>query len=260
MLEPVQADRATIWAVGDAADGGRAAARVADLIVADDPDRFLYLGDVYETGTAQEFAANYAADFSPLDAIAAPTPGNHEWPNRAQGYFPYWERAKGRPIRDYYAFRVGRWQILSLNSETAHDPASQQLRWLDRRLRRSRRFGDCRIAFWHRPLESAATVHGDQPDVEPLWDAIAGRARVVVNGHDHTMQRLRRRDGVVELIAGSGGRELYRLDPLDPRPRFANDTDHGALRIALKRESARLAFVTEEGAVVDSSRVRCHRG
>ena len=161
---------------------------------------------------------------------------------------------------DYYSFRVGRWQVLSLNSEARHDAGSAQIRWLERRLRRGSRFGDCRIAFWHRPLHSAAHGHGDQPDVAPLWDALAGHARLVLNGHDHTLQRLRPSDGITELIAGAGGRPPHPIDRSDPRPLFADDTSAGALRIRLRGEVARIAFLAAGGGRLDRSRTRCRRG
>jgi hypothetical protein len=44
---PAQAERAVVWAAGDAATPGPRAAAVADLVRRGRPDRFLYLGDVY---------------------------------------------------------------------------------------------------------------------------------------------------------------------------------------------------------------------
>ena len=57
--EPAQApaNRAIVWAVGDGADGSPIARKLARLIAADQPDRFLYLGDVYPSGTATRFPA-----------------------------------------------------------------------------------------------------------------------------------------------------------------------------------------------------------
>ena len=47
------AARAVVWAVGDGADGSAQARALAMRIAADRPDRLLYLGDVYESGTAR---------------------------------------------------------------------------------------------------------------------------------------------------------------------------------------------------------------
>src|SRR4029453_9467006 len=57
------AKTATVWAVGDGGDGGQATLQVGHLVTAGKPDKFLYLGDVYETGTAAEFASKYGPAF-----------------------------------------------------------------------------------------------------------------------------------------------------------------------------------------------------
>ena len=87
-----------IWAVGDGADGGDRARAVVGRISAGRVDRLLYLGDVYPSGTRSDFARNYATTYGPLAAKTAPTPGNHDWPNRSTGYRPYWRRALRHPI------------------------------------------------------------------------------------------------------------------------------------------------------------------
>ena len=80
---PAPSRHAVIWAVGDGADGGSTGRAVAARISAGRVDRLLYLGDVYEDGTASEFRGNYADTYGGLAARTAPTPGNHDWPNHA---------------------------------------------------------------------------------------------------------------------------------------------------------------------------------
>lgn len=244
---------ATLWAVGDGADGGSAAKRLARRIAAGQPDRLLYLGDVYETGSAEDFRDRFATVYGSLVSRIAPTPGNHEWPRHDVGYDPYWQRETGAATPPWYRFRIGGWEILSLNSEAPHDPGSAQVQWLRRTVDAP---GTCRLAFWHRPRFSAGR-HGDQDDVAPLWDALAGRATLVLSGHDHNLQRFPPVDGVTELVAGAGGRERYQLDDDDPRPVFANDDVEGALRIELRPGAADLAFVASDGAILDRSSVSC---
>jgi acid phosphatase type 7 len=253
-------DRAVLWAVGDGADGGEQAKRVARRIAAAEVDRLLYLGDVYgprvagqalPDGSAKDYRDRYASVYGGFATRTAPTPGNHEWPQRTQGYGPYWARGSRR-LPPYYGFDTAGWRVLSLNSEAPHGPGSPQLRWLGRQLRRP---GTCRLAFWHRPRFSAGR-HGDQPDVAPLWDALRGHASIVVNGHDHDMQRLRRIDGITELVSGAGGHGLYSLRP-DPRRAFGDDRNYGALRAELRPGRADLAFVAADGRVLDRHRVTC---
>ena len=246
-----------VWAVGDGADGEATGKALAGRVRHDRPDRFLYLGDVYAAGTAEDFRERYATVYGPLARITSPTPGNHEWGNRRVGYNAYWRARTGRAQKPWYTFRLGGWRLFSLNSEAPHDAASDQLRWLKRELRGAH--ASCRIAFWHRPRTSAGS-HGDSDDVAPLWNALKGRARIVLSGHDHDSQRFRPSGGLVQYVAGAGGHGLYPVDRGDDRLRFADDTHYAALRIRLAPGVARLAFISADGNVLDRSRVRCSGG
>jgi hypothetical protein len=247
---------AVVWAVGDAADGGDRSHEVADMIAEGKPDRVLYLGDVYDDGTQEQFAENYKPAFGRFDSITAPTPGNHDWRNRAQGYDPYWKAAGLVTNRHYYSFRAGGWEFVSLNSESGLEKGSPQRRWLKQRMRGR---GNCRIAFWHRPYLNAGK-HGDQEDTEPLWRAVQGRAALVLNGHDHNFQHFKRRDGIVELISGAGGHDLYQSNERDPRLVWDEDDQFGALQLKLRSRVARFRFVALPGKTVHSGTVRCRRG
>lgn len=248
---------ATVWAVGDAGNLGERERAVADLIAADNPDRLLYLGDVYETGTAEEFE-DYHTLFGRLAPITAPTPGNHEWPNHEVGYDVYWKSHKGRTPPPYYSFDLAGWEIISLNSQIFGDDSAEQLRWLERKVAAP---GNCRLAFWHEPRYSAGTEHGDESSVAPLWQALRNRAALVINAHEHHMERMKPRDGIVEVISGAGGHgDRYPVDEGDPRLAFADDDHDGALRIRLSRRQAKLAFVGTDSQVLDSSTVRCRQG
>ena len=256
--------RALIWAVGDGADGSVRAQRVAARMRRKRFDRVLYLGDVYGAGllrhvrgdgTATDYRKRFDPVYGDFARRIAPTPGNHEWPQRGDGYEPYWAAALGEKPPAYYSFRAGGWQLLSLNSEAPHGPRSAQVRWLRAQVRRP---GTCRLAFWHRPRLNAGRYR-DAHDVAPLWDALRGRARLVVSGHDHDMQRFKPRDGIAQYVSGAGGRGLYRVNQRDPRLAFGASV-YGALRIELRPGRARLAFVSVGGEILDISVVRCARG
>lgn len=239
-----------VWAVGDGGDGSREARAVGALIQADSPAALLYLGDVYPEGRPEDFATGYEPAFGPLKPITWPTPGNHDWVNRATGYFRYW----GRRVKPWYRLDIGGWEIISLNTEARHGRRSPQVRWLRRVL--ALKAGTCRLAFWHRPLRSPGLIHGGTLSVGPLWNAVRGHARLVVNAHEHLMARYERSDGITEYIAGSGGHALYEARP-DARTDFVGTQVPGALRIALSRGRASLEFRSITGAVLDSSSARC---
>ena len=258
------AGHAVVWAVGDGADGGSAGRAVAARIRAGRADRFLYLGDVYGPalagplrgdGNAADYRTRYAPLYGALGARTAPTPGNHEWPQRGEGYEPYWRRVLGATPPAYNAFRAGGWELVSLNTQIPHDRESAQVRWLRARL--AARPGTCRLAFWHRPRFSAGR-HGDQPDVAPLLDALEGHAVLVLSGHDHDSERLRPVAGVTQIVAGAGGHGRYPLHA-DRRLAFGDDRHFAALRLDLRPGRARLRFVTAGGRVLDDSTLRCRQ-
>lgn len=248
---------ASVWAVGDGPDGESNAAQVARLIKRAKPDRVLYLGDVYEEGTPDEFAANFEPLYGSIGKKVAPTPGNHDWPQHTGGYDVYWKQKQGRDVQYYYSFKTGGWQILSLNSEMDHDAGSSQVAWLRSAVKAK---GTCRLAFWHRPRWSAGDHHGDDPTEQPFWDVLKGHAAIVVNGHEHDMQRFKPRSGITEFVSGAGGNDLYAVDHTRPDLAFGNNSTYGALRLDLAPGLARYRFVSVAGRTLDSGRVRCRSG
>jgi hypothetical protein len=226
--------------------------RVARLIRRADPDRVLYLGDVYPTGTRADFERWAKPWGRRLIHRMAPTAGNHEWPQARQGYEPFWREVTGETPPTYYSFHAGGWKILSVNGEHSASGAIERL------LReQASEGGNCRLVFWHRPAYSAGKYKPGDREMRPYWDAIRGGARIVVGGHDHNLQRLRRRDGIVQFIAGAGGRHRHDVDQRDPDLAFGDDDHFGALRLHLSAGRAKWRFVSAGGRRLASGSLRC---
>ena len=81
-IPSVPGETARVWAVGDANPPN--SKRVTRLIKRADPDRVLYLGDVYPDGSRDDFE-RWAKPWGRLVNRMAPTPGNHEWKRGARG-------------------------------------------------------------------------------------------------------------------------------------------------------------------------------
>jgi len=247
------APRAVVWAVGDAASPDPRSDRVAALVRRGDPDRFLYLGDVYENGTAAEFRGRYDPRFGRLAHITLPTIGNHEWANRYSGYYPYWKSQKGRRMPPWFKTEVAGWEIISLNSQAPHGTGSPQARWLRDAVAGP---GTCRIAFMHRPRYSAG-AYGGAADLNPLWHRLVGHARLILSGHDHNLQRHRAQRGVTQYVVGAGGRGTYGLHGGSPTLAWGRDNIDGALRMVLRPGHALLEFRSTSGRLLDRSRASC---
>jgi hypothetical protein len=250
------APAATVWAVGDGSNAGPGDDAVAQRIQASGIDHLLYLGDVYQGGSAAEFRNWYAPSYGRFKAITSPTPGNHDFFSRAQGYDPYWGPGVRQPNGGhYYSLDLDGWHVISLNSEEPIGYGSRQLGWLRRDL--DRYPGSCTIAFQHRPRFSASGPEPDQPWLEPVWSMLAGHTVAFLNGHSHNYQRMRPVSGMTEFTVGTGGLDLKDVNERDPRLAARNEREFGALRLRLGLGQALFDFVAVSGARRDRGRLEC---
>ena len=184
----------------------------ADLVASLSPDVVLPLGDLqYELGKAADYEASYASNWGRFKHITRPVVGNHEYTGgRANGYFGFFGEA-AHPPDGWYSFDAGNgWHVVLLNSVCSVvgcGEGSRQLEWLRADLAATS--AECILAAWHHPRWSSG-LHGSDASVEPLWRALAERgADLVLSGHDHHYERFEPRDGLVQLVVGTGGRSLY---------------------------------------------------
>ncbi|MDQ3866717.1 MAG: metallophosphoesterase [Actinomycetota bacterium] len=255
----------TVVAVGDIAscDNGvdSATALLARSLA---PRAVLTLGDnAYPNGSLRDYARCYAPTWGRFRARTHPSPGNHDYATPgAFGYFHYFGPRSPRP---YYSFDLAGWHFVSLNSEIAHARGSTQERWLRRDLTRDSHA--CELLYWHRPRWSGG-AHGSDPGMQALWQAAYDHGvELVLAGHDHNYQRFYRRDargrrapgrGVLEVVVGTGGAELY--DPGRIAGRAAAAAAYGVLALRLRPQGFGLRFVASGSRFRDAlGRQRCRR-
>jgi len=248
-----------VYAVGDAADGGTEATGLASYIKDQGLDRFFYLGDVYETGTAAEFKRNYDPLYGDLADRTDPVLGNHEYLNRENGYYPYWQGKRGwteeqAKHRSYIDPESG-WQVIAYSSET--DPASEA-RWVARQV--DKHDGTCRIAIAHRARYSIAdSQHTDNVDQEPVWNALAGRTAINLAAHSHVYGRLAPIDGINVIVSGQGGHDIRELGPQRHRVEAKAAGAPTVTRFMLQPDEAELTQVGMDGKIYDSETFTCER-
>lgn len=257
VLQVSTADAATVWAVGDGGDSLTNDDALASRIQSSGPfDKFLYLGDVYEYGTAEEWANYYDPSFGRFKSISSPTPGNHEWGNRASGYDPYWgSRAPQNGGGHYYSFDIAGWHVVSLNSQEDTSATSPQVAWLRQDL--AKYPGTCTIATWHRPRYSAAANLGGDYALEPLWAELANHSVATLVGHHHDYQRMTPNRGITQFVAGGGGHLFHSVDSADTRLVSYNDTSYGALKMDLQYGKMDFQYVLTNGSVHDQGTIPC---
>jgi len=240
--------RRRIVAVGDMVCSSRSTAMcvhedtalLAELV---NPDAVLALGDLqYENGSYDAFMGMYDLSWGKLKHITYPVPGNHEYyTGLAAGYAEYFGLSKF-----YYAFDMGMWSLIALDSEVVTD---DQTEFLGNKLEDAT---DCVIAYWHRPRYSSG-VHGNYSGVAPFVDLLPEGA-IVLSGHDHHYERATV-DGITHFVVGTGGKSLRSVGQSDSE--FVYDESAGILVIDLYEGWYSWAFVTTAGLYLDTGRGEC---
>lgn len=232
---------------------------VAKQIARTRPDSVWLLGDLqYPHGVLADFQQSFQPALGRFRRVWRPTPGNHEYfTTDAAGYFDYFGNSAGPGRRGYYSFDVGRWHVVSLNSNCAMvgcDAQSAQAKWLKADLaRRARR---CTAAIWHHPLFSSGE-HGDNITMRPLWRILqAHKTEFVASGHDHDFEVFRRqdttgrysRDGIRQFVSGVGGKDTRPFAGRKPNSLLRRTNIFGFLSLRLGDRSYRWSLIDETGA------------
>jgi hypothetical protein len=223
--------------------------------------------NVYENGTATEFANCYEPSWGRHKARTRPVAGNHDYnTSGATGYYDYFGAAAGERGKGYYSFEAGSWHVIVLNSNIGVSSGSAQLLWLQAELAGSD--ASCTLALWHHPRFSSGD-HGNNSGMQPLWDALyAANADVIVNGHDHNYERFAPQTptgtadaarGIREFVVGTGGTSLRGISTVRANSEYRDASHHGVLKLELGAGAYRWEFLsTPAGSVVDSGTGACH--
>jgi hypothetical protein len=232
-------------------------------------DAVLPLGDEqYESGALGDFQVSYDPTWGAFLPVMYPTVGNHEYltPD-ASGYYSYFGALAGDPTKGYYAYDLGAWHLISLNSEcqvVSCSADSEQYLWLKAEL--SSHTNECTLAYWHRPLFSSGSENGGDPRSRPFWKLLYEYgADVVLNGHDHDYERFAPQDplgqadasGIREFVVGTGGRSLNVLNAPQPNSMVSSSSSFGVLRLTLHEASYDWAFAPATGDFTDSGTASC---
>jgi hypothetical protein len=229
------------------------------------------VGDLAYPDGSKENLACYDKTWGRVKARTRPAPGNHEFHAAgARPYFDYFGAAAG-PKGGYYSYELGTWHIVVLNSECKDiggcDAGSREVRWLRADL--AAHPAACTLAYWHKPLFSSGSAHGNDPEMKPLWQALYdANAEVVVNGHDHNYERFAPQNpdggsdaarGIREFVVGTGGKNHRPMALSKPNSESRNADTFGVLKLTLRAEAYDWQFIPEAGkSFTDSGTGKCH--
>ena len=240
----------------------------------------LTLGDAqYGCGGYSAYQQAFGPSWGRFLPLIHPTPGNHDYvttggsgcdpTGRAAGYFGYFGGAAGQFGRSYYSFDVGKWHIISLDSQCSAvggcGPGSPEESWLRADL--AAHPAKCTLAYWHYPLFSSGS-EGSRPDAATFWqDLDNAGAEVVLSAHEHDYERFAPQHrngaasarGIREFIVGTGGRMRHQFGTIRANSQVRDNTTWGVLELTLHPSSYDWRFVPAAGgAFTDFGSTACH--
>ena len=244
-------DDPVVMAVGDGPSNEASSDAVAARLAAIDPPLFLFLGDVYETGTFTENLNYYGRSVMDVPGggtlwgttadVTQPTVGNHEGPNQSD-FIDYWH---GRPL--FTKFTFGGVLFLDLNSEDSMKATSAQYGFVQAAIT-DPAAPACIVTYWHIPAIDGGSVKSSQT---AMWSLLAANGvDLLLTGHVHSMAEYKPLDTnfnagtmdahMVELIAGSGGHKLGSAvsDPGGQRVAWSKGKTTGLLALRLNGAAA----------------------
>ena len=195
---------------GDSGDGGRRQLALLEQMHSVAFDLMLVLGDVaYERGERAELEKNFFGVYLGLARSfpVYPVAGNHDYATEHAAplleAFVLPENGLPEATERFYSFDRGDVHFVGIDTERVD---SAQAAWLDADLSANQR--PWTVVFGHAPAFSSGE-HGPSLDVQARFVPIFERHHVplVLAGHDHHYQRMKRLGSTHYVVSGGGGRE-----------------------------------------------------
>ncbi len=205
-------------ALGDSGTGSDEQTRLFQKLETEPADLVLHTGDLaYPLATDQTLEDFYIRPYARLMSRIPfyPCPGNHDAAVSLDAYLR-WHSLPATPdvpAADqgrYYRFAAHGVDFFVLDSNDALWEGDRMLRWLDHQLATSRAFW--RIAVFHHPPYTGGKHAADETcrlaalRLAPRLEA--AQVPLVLNGHEHSYQRLAQAN-TTYVVSGGGGAGLY---------------------------------------------------
>ena len=254
---PNKPDTLHFAVIGDNGDGDRPQYEIGKQM-ANWYGRFKFplvvmMGDnIYGSDRPQDFVTKFESPYKFLldnGVKFYASLGNHD--SREQRYYKLFNMDG----KLYYTFKAPKEDVRFFALETTYMD-QDQVKWVEDELKNANE--KWKIVFFHHPLYSSAGTHGSQLKLravlEPLF--IKYNVSLVLNGHDHTYERIKPQNGIQYFVEGSSGKlragDLRRNSPLTA---FGNDTTRTFILMEIEGDNCTFNTIDMEGNVIDSGTI-----
>lgn len=263
----------TFAVIGDFGTNSSAANKVADIIEAENMAFVVTVGDNrYGERTFDEavggpycaYLANvpsgpYCDGGDRTTNAFFPSLGNHDYSDGlgVAEYLDYFdlpgegiETTNTSGTERYYD--IIQWPIhfFFLDSEggwTDAEERATQKAWLEEAIKLSTT--PWQIVILHDPPFSSSPNYGSATDFQ--WPFVEWGVEAVLAGHHHTYERILQ-DGIVYLVNGLGGADIYELGPSIPGSQIQYNEKAGAILVTTDNRDMHFRFVTEDNEEIDT--------
>jgi hypothetical protein len=263
-----RSDVARLVFMGDTGSGIPQQHAVAERIAREDPlpDAVTIVGDViYEHGEAENYDSRF---FHPYRSILPAIPflaavGNHDYetaqaaPLLAVFTLPRNGPSGVGPENLYWLERAGVLTIVHntcLSTSTLRDVA---VPWHASVARRAAVF---RLAVLHHPPYSSGPNAKDPPTpvIKALFPPVFASSGIdlALSGHEHFYERTRPLDGVVYVVTGNGGTNLYPRESTNSWTAVFDNTIWGYTHVEAEGRQLTVRHTATDGRVVDQFTLR----
>ncbi|CAN5575057.1 hypothetical protein BH23CHL5_BH23CHL5_02880 [soil metagenome] len=248
----------TIGALGDSGTASRAQYDVAAQLRLASPDLVLHTGDVvYRRGALCHYGPKFFAPYGEMirHVPVYPVIGNHDlMAADGRAYFESFDLPSeiGSNLESYYSFDYGPVHFVSLSSELYEkenlDDAGAQKTWLEADLADNDR--PWTIVTIHRPPYSSTSGKASDSvrnDLVPILEAF--EVDLVLSGHAHNYERTNQVNGVVYIVTGGGGADLYDVGTSEWTAHSARE--HHFVKIDASPNALDVVAISRDGNILD---------
>jgi hypothetical protein len=248
-------------AFGDSGSGDESQQAVARAVETVGPDLALLLGDIiYPNGAPAFFDSAFFQPYRRLlpQTTFWPALGNHDVETgngrKLLGLFtlpPTGPRYRGIQSGHNYSFDYGNAHFAAIDSNQNERMLKRVVGpWLKADMDASD--ADWKFVFLHHPPYSSGTEHGSDHKIRSTLSPTFEQAGVdiVFAGHDHEYERTMPIHGVVYIVSGTGGGELYGGGHSDWTARSYDD-DFGFTQVDIEGRQLQLQFINTRGNRID---------